>query len=228
MRQIVGQVKVKDYENYLMQMIHRLSRSDNSNNCYAVVHMIPVLYPHFSAANQTSLFETLLRVTDDQSPHIRKQASIVVNDMIPKIPAVFPEKEVLSIFNKINSADQEHDSVRFHGIEGCISFAQVLPKDKLDSSIIPLALKYAKDESWRIRYLAADKIVELCKAVGPERTVQHFLPVFVSFLSDKETEVRAVSLNNLGDFCKMIPSEKVSSEIIPCLSNLEKASSELV
>ena len=89
-------------------------------------------------------------------------------------------------------------------------------------------MKYAQDESWRIRYLAADKIVDLCRAVGTERTVQHFLPQFVSFLSDRETEVRAVSLNNLGDFCKMIPSEKVSAEIIPCLSNLEKSGAELV
>ena len=89
------QVKVKDFEVYLMHMIHRLSQSNNSNSCYAVVHMIPVLYPHCSAANQASLFETLLRVTDDPAPHIRKQASIVVNGMIQKVPSVFPEKEVL-------------------------------------------------------------------------------------------------------------------------------------
>lgn len=42
--------------------------------------------------------------------------------------------------------------------------------------------KYAEDKSWRIRYLVADKIMDLSQGVGLEAAREHLLPSFCTFL----------------------------------------------
>lgn len=83
--------------------------------------------------------------------------------MIKLIPKT-PETELLNIFSKFFKDDQ--DSVRMQGIDSCVVFAKHLPVAKVNAYLLPYIKKFAEDKSWRIRYLVADRIMDLAQGIG--------------------------------------------------------------
>lgn len=47
------------------------------------------------------------------------------------------------------------------GIDSCVIFAKTLPASKVNAYLLPYIKKFAEDKSWRIRYLVADRIIDL-------------------------------------------------------------------
>lgn len=81
------------------------------------------------------------------------------------------------------------DIVRMQGVESCIAFAKVLSPSKINTYLVPYIKKYGEDKSWRLRYLVADKIVEIASYFGEDLTASKLLSQYTSFLSDTESEV---------------------------------------
>lgn len=92
-----------------MAMMQRLMSSQCNTTKYAAIHLIPFVYTYFQSQNQQELMEIFNKVAADPMPHIRKQASIILNKMIKLIPKV-SETELLNIFSKFYKDEQ--DSVR--------------------------------------------------------------------------------------------------------------------
>ena len=67
---------------------------------------------------------------------------------------------------------------------------------------MPTLRQCATDQSWRVRYMVADKFTELQKAVGPEITRTDLVPAFQVLLKDTEAEVRAAAADKVRDFCQ--------------------------
>lgn len=76
----------------------------------------------------------------------------------------------------------------------------------------------AKDKSWRMRYLLAEKIVELTKLLGS----QNLLSIFVDFLQDSEGEVKVATTSKAAEFCKLLESQAIMTNILPHLATLSK------
>ncbi len=70
------------------------------------------------------------------------------------------------------------------GVESCIRFSKKLSESKVNSYCVPFLKKYGEDKSWRIRYLVADKIIDIAHAFGEEITNSRLLPQYVEFLGD--------------------------------------------
>lgn len=81
--------------------------------------------------------------------------------------------------------------------------------------------KFAEDKSWRIRYLVADRIIELGAGLGPEQTRDSLLTYFCGFLQDNESEVRTAAVSRLSDFCQTLDSNSINTKIVPCLQKLQ-------
>lgn len=97
---------------------------------------------------------------------------------------------------------------------------KTLPIDKATTFLIPCIKKFTEDKSWRIRYLIADRIMDLT-VIGPDQARVHLMPAFVSFLKDTESEVRTAANSRLAEFCKFInDSELVIKQVLPCLKEL--------
>jgi hypothetical protein len=63
------------------------------------------------------------------------------------------------------------------------------------------------DKSWRVRYMIADKYVDLAKAVGPEIVKDELIMAFVGILKDNEAEVRTAGGAQLpGIFTRFVYS----------------------
>lgn len=62
---------------------------------------------------------------------------------------------------------------------------------------MPTLRQAVDDKSWRVRYMVADKFIELQKAVGPAITKNDLMPAFQNLLKDCEAEVRAAACSKI-------------------------------
>jgi len=90
----------------------------------------------------------------------------------------------------------------------------------VQAQLIGYIKKFAEDKSWRIRYLIADRIIELGNGLGKDLSREHLLGYYCSFLQDNESEVRTAAVSRLADFSKLIDGPSIISKIVPCLAKL--------
>ena len=94
-------------------------------------------------------------------------------------------------------AVDDHDSVRLLAVEACVSIAGILPDADKEALIMPTLRNVAQDRSWRVRYMVADKIVELQKALGPELSKVDLVPAYFMLLKDGESEVKTTAVHKV-------------------------------
>ena len=51
--------------------------------------------------------------------------------------------------------------MRLLAVEACASIAGLLPKDEIEKRLVPSLKTAVEDRSWRVRYMVADKLVEV-------------------------------------------------------------------
>lgn len=83
------------------------------------------------------------------------------------------------------------------GIDSLIYFSKALPAARINQNLIPYIKKFAVDKSWRIRYLVADKLMELSNGIGLENSKEHLTTYYCQFLEDTESEVRTAAIRRL-------------------------------
>ena len=59
------------------------------------------------------------------------------------------------------ACDVMQDSVRLLAVEACSAIANLLEKVDVEALIMPTLNSAAKDKSWRVRYMVADKFCEV-------------------------------------------------------------------
>ena len=102
-------------------MIQRLMSGDCFTSKFAAVQLFPCVYPQVTPASQQEIMTMYNTISQDETPQVRKQAAIVLNEMIKLIPQV-SETELLNIFSRFYKDEQ--DTVRMQGIDSCVCFAQ--------------------------------------------------------------------------------------------------------
>lgn len=107
------------------------------------------------------------------------------------------------------------------GIDSCIAFGKVLNQTKIAQNLMPYLKKFAVDKSWRIRYLVADKIMEITDAIGVAASKENLSSYYCEFLQDQESEVRTAAVRRLQDYCKVLSQETLINTIIPALNKLK-------
>lgn len=71
-----------------------------------------------------------------------------------------------------------------------------------------------------MRYMLADKIVEVGKCLDREAILECLVDCFATFLQDPESEVRTTATTRSGEFCKFIDGATIAKKIIPALKKL--------
>ena len=54
------------------------------------------------------------------------------------------------------------DSVRLLAVDACAAIASILSHDDTEALVMPTLREAANDKSWRVRYMVADKFIEVC------------------------------------------------------------------
>lgn len=104
-----------------------------------------------------------------------------------------------------------------------MSIATLLQQEDVEQLVMPTLRQCASDQSWRVRYMVADKFTDLQKAVGQEITRSDLVPAFQVLLKDTEAEVRAAAADKVRDFCQNLDSYQESiimTNILPYVKEL--------
>jgi hypothetical protein len=67
--------------------------------------------------------------------------------------------------------------VRLLAVEACVSIASLLAQEDTEQLLMPTLRQSAEDKSWRVRYMVADKFVDLQKVLAMKWMLRLLLAV---------------------------------------------------
>ncbi|KAI0559561.1 HEAT repeat containing protein [Gracilaria domingensis] len=105
--------------------------------------------------------------------------------------------------------------------------------------IVDMVRGFSVDKSWRVRYMVATRLNDLCDALGPEATRNDLLQAYIAMLQDNEPEVRTAAAFKVTDIAKRLVelppkpdcssgSDHVIYDIFPNVEQLVNDSSQHV
>mmetsp|Transcript_1118 Transcript_1118/g.3469 ORF Transcript_1118/g.3469 Transcript_1118/m.3469 type:complete len:615 (-) Transcript_1118:85-1929(-) len=219
---------------YFFPLAQRLARGDWFTSRISACSLLACIYrrlaPDRTAVRKDciAIFSQLAR---DETPMVRRAAASCLGDMTQALAATDPhlvETEIVSDFKAL--AEDEQDSVRLLVVENAATVAAYLPEAAQTEYMIPIVRSFSKDKSWRVRYMVADKLFELCDALGARATREELLPAFMRLLKDDEAEVRTAATYKITDVMHRVaksgysegPSgvELVVRDVIPVVHDL--------
>lgn len=75
--------------------------------------------------------------------------------------------EMIPLFK--NLAADEQDSVRLLTVDSLIAIAEVLTPEENKTQLLEILRSMCSDKSWRVRYMVADKFVQVGNCSGAHR-----------------------------------------------------------
>jgi len=69
--------------------------------------------------------------------------------------------KLCSCFKPKNNHVILQDSVRLLAVEACVSIAALLQQEDVEQLVMPTLRQSASDQSWRVRYMVADKFTDV-------------------------------------------------------------------
>ena len=146
-------------------------------------------------AQLRSLFGQLC---DDETPMVRRAAATNLGKVAEASveDKQFINDEVLKWFGKLTADEQ--DSVRLLAVDDCVSLSKLVSEEERLKSIVPVALKFSSDTSWRVRYAVAQQIYELCEIIGADFAREDLFPAYENLLEDAEAEVRIAAAGGVA------------------------------
>ncbi|KAL6528578.1 hypothetical protein OROMI_029223 [Orobanche minor] len=123
---------------------------------------------------ETELRSIYSQLCQDDMPMVRRSAATNLGKFAATIEPAHLKTDIMSIFEDLTQDDQ--DSVRLLAVEGCAALGKLLEPQDCVAHILPVIVNFSQvfekptDKSWRVRYMVANQLYELCEAVGPEPT----------------------------------------------------------
>ena len=139
------------------------------------------------------------------------------------------------MFQHLITDDQ--DLVKFLSVDVLISILEFFGKIheySFNADFLSSALKLIQDESWRVRYTAADRFSKIARNfTNNELDLFQLIDPFISLMKDHEGEVRKAIAKQLPVFCQLLvkfPLTKatVLNKIVPVANELSQDPQENV
>ncbi|CAD7934572.1 unnamed protein product [Amoebophrya sp. A25] len=196
-------------------LVHRLASHDWFTNRIAALGLLPTMIRKTADSGASShlnssdnFLSAYCRLVKDDTPMVRRAAANALPQIAEAIQ--FTSNEPLRARRKQTVgellgllAEDNQDSVRVLSIGNLLAVHQSLSSS---SEFEPsLLLKCVQDQSWRVRYMAAENCAEVCAALGKERFQTQFLKqVYVPLLGDQEPDVKALAVRKLPEVAKVL------------------------
>lgn len=219
-----------------LDLIRSLSQGDWFSKKVSLCGLYKAVIVRVDAQIRRELLMFYYNLISDESPMVRRSAGKYLPELIDKMTAFSaanpdsPEKvddNDLEIISKMfhNLINDSQDSVKLLSIDVLVSILLYFQlKNDLSHNLDCLvsALKLIKDESWRVRYAAADKFADIARNFGDaEQDLYRLIDPFVALMKDNEGEVRKAIARQLPGFAQLLNDSKViEAKIIPVVSEL--------
>ena len=90
---------------------------------------------------------------------VRRAAASKLGEFSKVVEPEYLRQELVQQFN--NLATDEQDSVRLLAIEAGIAMASLFRQEDLEQQMMQTLRSATEDKSWRVRYVVADKLVDV-------------------------------------------------------------------
>ncbi|XP_019624261.1 PREDICTED: serine/threonine-protein phosphatase 2A 65 kDa regulatory subunit A alpha isoform-like isoform X3 [Branchiostoma belcheri] len=225
LRKIAADHSTADLEAHFVPLVKRLASGDWFTSRTSACGLFSVPYPRVSSQVKAELRTHFRNLCGDDTPMVRRAAAGKMGEFAKVLELEYLKSDLIPLWTNLASDEQvQNDSVRLLAVEACVSIASILPREDLESLVMPTLKNAAEDKSWRVRYMVADKFTELQVAVGPEITKSDLAPAFQGLLKDCEAEVRAAAANKVKEFCENLPADvretTIMTNILPCVKEL--------
>lgn len=200
------------------------------------------------ATTRQNLLKLYFKLVTDDYPMVRRASATNLPRLIDLLTE-FTEHNPNDV-NKITNEDWEiiskmfqhlitddQDLVKFLSVDVLISILEFFGKIheySFNADFLSSALKLIQDESWRVRYTAADRFSKIARNfTNNELDLFQLIDPFISLMKDHEGEVRKAIAKQLPVFCQLLvkfPLTKatVLNKIVPVANELSQDPQENV
>ena len=113
----------------------------------------------------------------DDTPMVRRAAASKLGEFAKVVEPEHLRQELVPSFTSL--ATDEQDSVRLLAIEAGIAMASLFRHEDLEQQMMQTLRAATEDKSWRVRYVVADKLVDVSRSEKKRMTIFNF---FFSFI----------------------------------------------
>lgn len=92
---------------------------------------------------------------------VRRAAASKFGEFAKVVEPEYLKTDLIPMF--VSLAQDEQDSVRLLAVEACVSIASLLQQEDVEQLVMPTLRQCTNDNSWRVRYMVADKFTEVCR-----------------------------------------------------------------
>eukprot|EP00850_Spirogloea_muscicola_P022421 SM000293S10922 [mRNA] locus=s293:9990:14172:- [translate_table: standard] len=228
------QMKERDIVNNLIPLVKRLGSGEWFTARVSACGLFHFAYPSASEAQRTELRALYGQLCHDDMPMVRRSAALNLGKFAATLETQFLKTEIMALFKDLTQDDQ--DSVRLLAVEDCSAIGKLLDKQDCVASVLPVIINFSQarrmcptgDKSWRVRYMVANQLYELCETVGPDVARTELVPAYVRLLRDTEAEVRIAAAGKVTKFCSIVSSQQAIQTILPCVKQLSTDTSQHV
>jgi serine/threonine-protein phosphatase 2A regulatory subunit A len=221
-KKILNGVKIKDHEPQIKIMLNKMMSSDWFTSKISCVCLSAPIYKNASPSLQLEILEYIIlnsflkKSATDEVPQVRKTVGSQLKELLNTCKV--PEVEAISIFNSIKN--DELDAVKMMAVDICMGLIKCYGFPKMGTTVLSFLKAAVEDKSWRIRYMVADKIVELCQLFDKDTVADFFAKCYMGFMQDSESEVRTITLSKLSEFCKYLDANSIIKKLIPLFNGI--------
>lgn len=217
LRSLAEQMSPEQVSRHFCSLIARLASHDWYTSRISVCSLFSAALPKVGQAKQDDLLKTYFRLCSDDTPMVRRQAANVLGSVAEVLDQNVVGDELLQAFEKL--ATEEQDSVRILAIKNCIALGRLKDSPDWQGQIIPVMKACAEDKSWRVRYMMADNVQELCDVFRSKAT-SAVLPLYLRLLSDQEVEVRMIAAARIAAVSAFNPTKEFLEALVPAMEKL--------
>ncbi|PWZ04817.1 hypothetical protein Zm00014a_011331 [Zea mays] len=203
---IGAQMKETDIVDWFIPVVKRLAAGEWFTARVSSCGLFHIAYPSALDQLKTELRTIYGQLCQDDMPMVRRAAASNLGKFAATVEQNHLKTEIMSIFDDLTQ-----------DVAGIIS-----------CSLSFLFEITVCDKSWRVRYMVANQLYELCEAVGPEPTRADLVPAYVRLLRDNEAEVRIAAAGKVTKFCRILNPQLSIQHILPCVKELSSDSSQHV
>ncbi|KAJ5130917.1 Protein phosphatase 2a 65kd regulatory sububit [Penicillium bovifimosum] len=220
LNKVCEQLSESQVEEHFVPLVLRLSKADWFTSKVSATGLYSTPYKKSSPALQQTLRQHFGALVHDETPMVRRQAANNLAKLVKEMQTQVVIDEIIPLFQYLASDDQ--DSVRLLTVDILISIAEEIPKEQQPShGVLLTSLRSLfEDQSWRVRYMVADRYEKIAKAVHEEVITRDMVPAFVKLLKDTEAEVRTAIAGQIPGFCNLIDRDTLLNEIMTSVEDL--------
>ncbi|CCH46042.1 hypothetical protein BN7_5630 [Wickerhamomyces ciferrii] len=237
LNKVAQEFSIDQIKNSFLPLIENLSDANWFSRKVAACGLFESIITRVNDDIRYDLLNIYLKLTQDETPMVRRPAA----SHLPKIINLLNNSKDVKVNEKDweilsecfqNLSNDNQDSVKLLSIDILIEISKYF-HDRKDNShnqeLLKSSLKLIQDNSWRVRYMAADRFTSIAiNFEDDQNNIDELIEPFSKLLIDNEGEVRKAIAKQLPGFGKLISKDVLLEKIIPQVEELSNDPSEFV